>query len=458
MNGSNDQAVPSMNWQQLLSAARSGERQGSLGFALEPGRTPFHKDYDRIIFSSAFRRLDRKTQVHPLSENDHVHSRLTHSLEVGCVGRSLGTRVGQALGERLPAGIDASDVGALVQAACLAHDIGNPPYGHTGEDAIRHWFRAEENAHFLQELTPLQRADLQTFEGNAQGFRIVTQVESHRFQGGMRLTYGTLGAFLKYPWTVDYVQRGEAKKFGCYQTELPLLREIAGRLGLLELKPGYWARHPLVYLLEAADDICYGLIDLEDGIEMDLLRYDEVEALLKPLLADHWDMAQAELEQADNLRRRLQVLRGMAMEVLVTAASQAFIRNEQALLCGTLQGDLIDYCPPVVKAVVQGAKNMARERIFKDSRKLAVEIGSYSTLGVLLEAFLSAVRERVLDGQATFRNQRVLELMGRSAPQADWSLYEAYMRALDFISGMTDSYAAQIARQFSGYQPPGRGF
>jgi len=148
----------------------------------------------------------------------------------------------------------------------------------------------------------------------------------------------------------------------------------------------------------------------------------------------------------------------MAMEVLVTAASQAFIRNEQALLCGTLQGDLIDYCPPVVKAVVQGAKNMARERIFKDSRKLAVEIGSYSTLGVLLEAFLSAVRERVLDGQATFRNQRVLELMGRSAPQADWGLYEAYMRAIDFISGMTDSYAAQIARQFSGYQPPGRGF
>ncbi len=440
-----------MHWHTLLSATRFGEPQGTLD--LEPGRTPFDKDYDRIIFSSAFRRLDRKTQVHPLAENDHVHSRLTHSLEVGCVGRSLGTRVGRALRDKLPLGLNANDVGALVQAACLAHDIGNPPYGHTGEDAIRHWFREASNAHFLDGLSELERADLQTFEGNAQGFRIVTQVESHRFSGGLRLTYGTLGAFLKYPWTVDYVQRGEAKKFGCYQTELPILRKVATQLGLLELKQDCWARHPLVYLLEAADDICYGLIDLEDGIEMGLLRYQEVEDLLRPLLDDHWPAVQAELEQADNQRRRLQSLRGMAMEVLVTAASTAFIRHEQELLAGQLQGDLIDYCPAPVRQVVAAAKQMARERIFRDSRKLAVEIGSYSTLGILLEAFLLAVRERVLDGQATFRNQRVLELMGRSAPQSDWTLYEAYMRAIDFISGMTDNYAAQIARQFSGYQP-----
>jgi len=217
-----------MNWRQLLSPVRFGEPQGTL--ALDLGRSPFHKDYDRIVFSSAFRRLDRKTQVHPLSENDHVHSRLTHSLEVGCVGRSLGTRVAEALASQLPDDITAADIGALVQAACLAHDIGNPPYGHTGEDAIRHWFRDPENAHFLDGLSESERNDLQTFEGNAQGFRIVTQVEYHRFQGGMRLTYGTLGAFLKYPWTADYVARGEQKKFGCYQTELPILREVAARV------------------------------------------------------------------------------------------------------------------------------------------------------------------------------------------------------------------------------------
>lgn len=444
-----------MNWSTLLSAQRFGVvgNNFSQSFEAKMGRTPFDKDYDRIIFSSAFRRLDRKTQVHPLALNDHVHSRLTHSLEVGCVGRSLGTRVAHALTGKLPQGLNANDVGALVQAACLAHDIGNPPYGHTGEDAIRHWFRDPENARFLEGLSDLERADLQTFEGNAQGFRLVTQVESHRFQGGMRLTYGTLGAFLKYPWTVDYVQQGEAKKFGCYQSELPILRDIAGHLGLLELKTNCWARHPLVYLLEAADDICYGLIDLEDGIEMGLLRYQEVEDLLKPLLVEHWQELQKELADIDTLRRRLQILRGMAMEVLVTAVSQVFVEHEQELLAGRMHGDLIDYCANPIREVVANAKAMARERIFKDSRKLAVEIGSYSTLGILLDASLSAVRERLTDGHATFRNQRVLELLGRSAPQSDWTLYQGYMRVIDFISGMTDNYAAQVAQQFSGYQP-----
>lgn len=444
--------MATMNWRQLLSPLRFGEPQGKL--ALDLGRSPFHKDYDRIIFSSAFRRLDRKTQVHPLSENDHVHSRLTHSLEVGCVGRSLGARVGEALQSQLPEDIRAADIGALVQAACLAHDIGNPPYGHTGEDAIRHWFQDPENAHFLCGLNEAEKNDLQTFEGNAQGFRIVTQVEYHRFQGGMRLTYGTLGAFLKYPWTSDYVARGTRKKFGCYQTELPILREVADTLGLLPDGENAWCRHPLVYLLEAADDICYGLIDLEDGIEMGLLRYQEVEDLLRPLLADDWQQSCIDLDQADNDRRRLQMLRGQVMEAMVTAVSQAFVQQQAALLSGTLNGDLVDYCDGPVAAVVNAAKELARKRIFKDVRKLSVEIGSYSTLGILLEAFLTAVRERVEKGQATFRNQRVLELMGKSAPQADWSLYQAYMRAIDYISGMTDNYAADLARQFSGYQPP----
>ncbi|ASP40991.1 deoxyguanosinetriphosphate triphosphohydrolase [Bacterioplanes sanyensis] len=443
-----------MSWQQLLSPQRFGEPQGRLD--IELGRSPFHKDYDRIVFSSAFRRLDRKTQVHPLSENDHVHTRLTHSLEVACVGRSLGTRVGQALAQRLPAGIEASDVGAMVQAACLAHDIGNPPYGHTGEDAIRHWFQAPENQHFLAPLSTLERADLQTFEGNAQGFRLVTQVEYHRFDGGMRLTYATLGAFLKYPWSVDQVLTGQARKFGCYQSELSILREVATALGMLEVSDNCWARHPLVYLLEAADDICYGLIDLEDGIEMGLLRYAEVEQLLQPLLEEHWSEQSLQLEQADNDRRRLQMLRGQVMESMVAAVSHAFVQHETQILTGQLQGDIIDYCPAPVQQVVAAAKQLARERIFRDGRKLAVEIGSYSTLGTLLEAFLSAAQERILRGEATFRNHRVLELMGRSAPQADWSLYQAYMRVIDFIAGMTDNYAADIARQFSGYQPPSR--
>ena len=446
-----------MNWNQLLTSLRELNLDGT-EFDQQDiewkkvGRTPFHKDHDRIVFSSSFRRLDRKTQVHPLSENDHVHSRLTHSLEVSCVGRSLALQVAEGL-TNLPEGYDKGDLGAIVQAACLAHDIGNPPYGHTGEDAIRHWFRDPQNQHFLEGLSELEKADLKTFEGNAQGLRIVTQVEYHRFQGGMRLTYGTLGAFLKYPWSVDYVSRGERKKFGCYQTEMPILREVASTLGLIQTSEDAWCRHPLVYLLEAADDICYGLIDLEDGIEMGLLRYQEVEDLLRPLLAQQWQDSSLDLEQADNDRRRLQMLRGQVMEAMVSAVSKAFVQQQTALLSGTLKGDLVDYCDGPVAQVIYAAKDLARQRIFKDGRKLAVEIGSYSTLGILLEAFLTAVRQRICEGQATFRNERVLELMGKSAPQSDWSLYQAYMRALDYISGMTDNYAADLAQQFSGYQP-----
>jgi len=447
-----------MDWPRLLQPLRIGEVTSHY----EYGRSPFHKDQDRIVFSSAFRRLDRKTQVHPLSENDHVHSRLTHSLEVSCVGRSLGFRVAEGLkadpSSGFPENISAADVGAILQAACLAHDIGNPPYGHTGEDAIRHWFLDPDNAYLLAGLSALEKADLQTFEGNAQGFRIITQVEYHRFSGGMRLTQATLGTFLKYPWTVEYASKtgNKANKFGCFQSEVSILKAIADDLGLISQQENKWCRHPLVYLMEIADDICYGLIDLEDGIEMGILRYPEVEQILKPLIADEWLQYQGELDLADNERRRLSMLRGKAMEKMVEAASQTFLDNHQALMAGTLVGELSDHCPDVVRDAIRSAKLLAKERIFKDPRKTAIEVGAYSTLANLLTAFLQAAKELIETGYSTFRNSRVLEMMGPSAPRADWTQYQAYMRVLDYVAGMTDNYAADIAQQFSGYSPPGR--
>lgn len=440
-----------MTWERLLLSSRCGEPQGQL--PLDMGRTPFHKDYDKIIFSSAFHRLSRKTQVHPLTENDHLHSRLTHSLEVASVGRSLGNLVGMAIGPRLPDNVSANDIGAIIQAACLAHDIGNPPYGHSGEDAIRHWFQDERHASLLDGLTDIQKADLKTFEGNAQGFRLVTQVEYNRFQGGMRFTYATLGAFLKYPWTVKDVCSGQARKFGCYQSEISILNDVANQLGLIKTGEKRWSRHPLVYLVEAADDICYGLIDLEDGVEIGMLRYNEVEELLAPLLLAQWPHIETELALEDSSRRKLQILRGYAMEVMVQEVSNAFARNEEHLLSGKMSGDIIDRCSPAVQDAIRKAKQLAKDRIFRDGRKLTIEIGAYSTLSILLEAFLNAARECVLTGEPTFRNARLLELMGRSAPQPDWDLYSAYMRVMDFIAGMTDSYAANLAKQFSGYRP-----
>jgi len=436
-----------MNWQNLLSAKRFGiqhEQDDS------PSRTPFHKDHDRVVFSSSFRRLERKTQVHPLSDNDHIHTRLTHSLEVSCVGRSLGTLVGELLADKLPHHITPADMGAIVQAACLAHDIGNPPFGHTGEDAIRHWFRDPVNAHFLNGLSESEVADFQTFEGNAQGLRILTQLEHHRFDGGMRLTYATLGAFLKYPWTSDQRDDYKPGKFGVYQSELAFLHDIAQTNGLHVLANNCYARHPLVYLMEAADDICYAIIDLEDGVEMNLLAYEEVEQVLLELLGDDVPSYYFDTTSADPVRRRLGILRGKAIDIMVNDIANTFVNNEKALLNGTLGSDLISLCSPKVSTCIHTAKELARQKIFKDPKKALIEIGAYATLGSLLDSFLKAADEVLQGGSVSYKAQRILELIGRHAPQPGWSKYHAYLRVVDYIAGMTDSYAVELAQAIRG--------
>ena len=218
----------SMQWQKLLTAKRYGHEQD---VTAESGRSHFHKDHDRIIFSSAFRRLGRKTQVHPLALNDHIHTRLTHSIEVGSIGRTLGIRVGELIGEKLPSWASPHDLGMIVQSACLAHDIGNPPFGHAGEYAIRDWFKRPSSERLLETLSEEQRLDIQTFEGNAQGFRVVTTIENHLYNGGLRLTYSTLGTLIKYPWlSTNATDKG---KFSCYLTELETLQKLASELGLI---------------------------------------------------------------------------------------------------------------------------------------------------------------------------------------------------------------------------------
>lgn len=436
-----------MDWNTLLNAKRFGVLDAS---ELSETRTPFHKDHDRVIFSSSFRRLERKTQVHPLSDNDHIHSRLTHSLEVSCVGRSLGAQVGEMLESNLPAHISPADLGAIVQAACLAHDIGNPPFGHTGEDAIRHWFRDSKNAAFLNGLSESQVKDFQTFEGNAQGLRILTQLEYHRFDGGMRLTYATLGSFLKYPWHSGYQDPLKGEKFGVYQSELSFLNEIAEEVGLIKLDDDRYCRHPLVYLMEAADDICYAIIDLEDGVEMNLLQYGEVEALLLDLIGDDVPASYFKTTAEDPARRRLAILRGKAIEIMVNSVAQAFVDQEYVLLEGKLSGDLISLADPKVSRCIYQAKSLAREKIFKDPKKALIEIGAYTTLGSLLDSFLTAIDEVLEGGQVSYKSQRILDLIGRHAPQAGWDKYRAYLRVVDYIAGMTDAYAVELAQAIRG--------
>ncbi|RDB42551.1 deoxyguanosinetriphosphate triphosphohydrolase [Halomonas sp. DQ26W] len=436
-----------MHWQRLLDPSRLyGGRAGRD----EIGRSPFHKDHDRIVFSGSFRRLGRKTQVHPLTDNDHIHTRLTHSLEVGCVGRSLGMIVGELLRERLPEWITPADMGVIVQAACLGHDIGNPPFGHAGEYAIRDWFKCAEadGSGLLKGLTEPERADLLTYEGNAQGFRVVTQIEYNQFGGGMRLTTATLGTLLKYPWTVEH--GGSAGKFGSYQSEKALLAEVADRLGLLPRGEGRWCRHPLAWLVEAADDICYALLDLEDGLEMGILRFDEVADVLLQIAGDAPPDYAAMERSGVSQRRRIAALRGAAMERAVNDVGAVFVDHETALLNGTLTSDLLELCHPDLGWGVAAAKQLARERIFQNERKAKLEIGAYTTLGILLEAFIGAAHELHYTGESSFKHQRVLALVGENTPRPSWSLYDSYRRMLDFIGGMTDHYAVDLAQEMGG--------
>ncbi|EHJ94207.1 Deoxyguanosinetriphosphate triphosphohydrolase-like protein [Vreelandella boliviensis LC1] len=386
--------------------------------------------------------------MHPLTENDHIHTRLTHSLEVGCVGRSLGMIVGELLHDRLPKWITPADLGVIVQTACLGHDIGNPPFGHAGEYAIRDWFQRAQSSGLLEGLSDAEREDLLTYEGNAQGFRVITQIEYNQFNGGMRLSAATLGALLKYPWTVRY--SGRAGKFGAYQSEQALLKEVAQAVGLLPQGEQRWCRHPLAWLVEAADDICYALLDLEDGLEMGILRYEEVVEILRQIAGEfppeYADMQARNVSQ----RRRIALLRGAAMERAVNDVGKVFVQHEQALLSGTLSDDLLELCHPDLGWGVQAAKQLARERIFQNERKAKLEIGAYTTLGILLEAFIGAAHELHHTGHSSFKHQRVLALIGENTPLPSWSLYDSYRRMLDFIGGMTDHYAVDLAQEMGG--------
>lgn len=447
-----------MNWNQLLCEDRLGSRIAKH----EEGRSPFHSDHDKIIFSGAFRRLARKTQVHPLATNDHIHNRMTHSLEVACVGRTLGIRVGQALKDKgdLPLHILPTDIGDIVQATCLAHDIGNPPFGHTGEDAIRNWFQ-KEGAEFLQDLLPSERDDIRVFEGNAQGLRVLTTSEYHQYHDGMRLTYATLASSIKYPWTSSPTvlgQRPKNAKYGIFQSELNYFHEIAQKTGLIERGSDWYCRHPLVYLMEAADDFCYGIIDLEDGLEMGILNWNEIYELLHPVIADSAQLADLErLLKKVNDGRKPALVRGKVIDAFINSGSAAFIKHQDAFLRGEVEGDLISLCDPRVRDAVQAAKDLAKRKIFNHSRRVELEIGAYAVIGTLLNTICSAVYASLGDqSQMTYKDNRVMALIGENnfhpcvSKREQNYKYLALMAVIDYISGMTDNYATNLAKQFNG--------
>ncbi|WP_144391571.1 deoxyguanosinetriphosphate triphosphohydrolase [Pleionea sediminis] len=432
-----------MDWNKLLSTQRL-DTQGSA--KPEDVRNDFHKDYDRIIFSPAFRRMGRKTQVHPLVNHDHVHTRLTHSLEVASVGRSLGIKIGNYLLSKkvLPELLSPHDVGAIVQAACLAHDIGNPPFGHAGEFAIRQWF--QDNTEKLKLETLRERNDLEIFEGNAQGFRVVATVENNFNEGGMRLTCATLGTIVKYPWFSDYKTAIDYGKYNFFQSEEASVKSVYETLGIEEVA-GRYARHPLSYLMEAADDICYKILDIEDALELEMLRFDDIETIFQDLAGP---LKQSSVANELNYRRRISPMRANAIDNLVNQCEQIFIDNYNAIINGQFTSELLRELRGKEGAALKEAKQITEENIFLNKRKIELELGAYTTLETILNPFVHAINE-LKEGKVSFKSKRVLDLMGAQKFNPEESYHDCYLRITDIVSGMTDHHATYVANQLSGH-------
>lgn len=426
-----------MDWIDTLDSCPPGRR-------LPPeGRSPFQQDADRIVFSSAFRRLQNKTQVHPLPDSDFVRTRLTHSMEVASVGRSLGNQVARRLlaADKSLAAIRphlAADLGDIVAAACLAHDIGNPPFGHTGEQAIQHWFDENRDAAFAGALNAAEQTDLLRFEGNAQGYRILTRLQMDRDDGGMRLMDATLGAFTKYPsgslaqQSGDYIGR---KKHGFDAAEAEIFAAMAGRLKLQPLAgiAQAWQRHPLAYLVEAADDICYRVIDVEDGVKLGRIGFSEAEGLLQQLIAG---------KQSDNYFRRsvdekLSTLRSRAIGGLLDACCDAFIDPANGYLDGAAKQDLLSATP--LQTPAKALKDLALQRVYQWERTVGEEFKGINAIQHMLRLFVAALNA----GKKNVTAQRLLVLIPHM-PKDDAPRYLRLLAITDYISGMTDRFAMDM--------------
>ncbi len=445
-----------MDWHRLLSTCRLGRGPTPEAGHLAP-RTEFARDYDRIVFSSAFRRLQDKTQVFPLARSDYVRTRLTHSLEVASVGRSLGMSAAERILEREPdlAGtLVPQDVGTLVAAACLAHDIGNPPFGHAGEDAIRAWFAAWPG---LEALEDWERADLLGFEGNAQGLRTLCVLQNPGEPGGMQMTCAMLATQAKYP-RAALVERAQARgvsgrKFGFFRSEAAAFRTIAEQTGLLP-KPGSglaWSRHPLAFLVEAADDICYHVIDIEDGYKAGVIPFSALEGLHRPFLeARHLSRARRFPDDA----RRAGYFRAVTIDRVVRQAVEVFAMRYEAIMAGRYERALVQ---EIEQAEAFAAfKTLARREVYDARPVVEIKACGFEVISGLLDTFVSAVEDRAAHGEGlTARSRTLLHLLPRPHPDPyTLAPYARVQLVTDFVAGMTDSYAVELYQRIRGISLP----
>lgn len=450
-----------MEWEKLLTDKRLGEKSRPKQ-KLQDGRSEFQKDFDRVVFSPAFRRLQDKTQVFPLPESDFVHTRLTHSLEVSCVGRSLGNLIGETVIKRNPSlqnRFTKFHFGEIVAAACLAHDIGNPPFGHSGEDAIAEYFRSGNGLKFKSKIKDEKKwTDLIKYEGNAQGFRIITKLQNPRVKGGLRLTYSTLAAVTKYPRESFISNKNKSlqgkayRKYGFFQAEKEIFKEVADATGLelaKDKKVYWWFRHPLSFLVEAADDICYRIMDLEDGFRLGLISFKETEELLRPLVSQKSLTSYRDKDEKD----RIGYLRAVAISELVNELAKVFLDEENNILSGKFENDLIS---EIKRAnALKRIEEVSVAKIYKSRSVVEREVAGYEVLGGLLETFIESYN-KAYEKRISSKHKSVFALLpNRISEEIPNDLYLRLLRIIDFVSGMTDSFAVSLFRKIKGISLPG---
>lgn len=436
-----------MRWDRLISDRRLGMEE--YHDERVHTRSDFQRDYDRLIFSSPFRRLQNKTQVFPLPGSIFVHNRLTHSLEVSSVGRSLGHEIALGLRERHGDCYGIFDnIRDIVAAACLCHDLGNPPFGHSGEKTISTFFSEGPGLEFRPLLSDREWADLIHFEGNANSFRLLTHQFVGRRNGGMAMTYSTLASVVKYPYTS--LHAGAKGKFGFFESEDEIYRRVAHWLGIPEKEPGLFARHPLVYMMEAADDICYQIMDIEDAHKLRILSTPEVTDLM---LGFFGDTLRARLENGmkrlNDPNEKIAYLRSVVIGALVSDSARVFLQNEGTILQGDFRGQLLNHISPELQAAYARCSDTAWKRIYCAREVVDIEIAGNRIITYLMNALVEAVMHpernasrlllNIIPGQYDTRNE---------------SPYTRLQSVLDHVSGMTDVYALDLYRKLNGHSLP----
>ena len=441
-----------MNWQQLISNKRFGLEE--IHAMRKDDRSEFQRDFDRLIFSAPFRRLQNKTQVFPLPGSIFVHNRLTHSLEVSCVGRSLGDSIANRLLAKHPELSDThiSEIGAIVSAACLAHDLGNPPFGHSGEKAISTYFSEGKGQALKPKLAPMEWEDLTHFEGNANAFRLLTHQFLGRRKGGFVMTYSTLASIVKYPY--PSILAGKKSKFGFFTSETDDYLKIVEELGIKRLSaegetPRY-ARHPLVFLVEAADDICYQMMDIEDAYKLKLLTPRETKELYMLFMNDKQKARVDDVcRLVADVNEQIAYLRATIIGILIRECTRVFVENEEAILDGTFEGALISHIDAPLSDAYKQCSKVASEKIYCSRDVLDIELAGFHVITTLLELMIDAVQSPDKAYSQLLIN-RVSNQYDINSP----TLYGKIQAVLDYISGMTDVYALDLYRKIKGNSLP----